>query len=163
MVRVIDAVTATIGRVLAICFPVMVVVTTAIVIGRYLFDAGSIAGQEVVMYLHATTVMLGLGYALQHDAHVRVDVLANRFGTRTRALIELAGHLLFLLPVTVAIIWFCWDYVAASWRIREGSPEVGGIPGVFLLKTLLPLGAALLLLQGIAETARAWVRFRAGE
>ncbi|MEM7220947.1 MAG: TRAP transporter small permease subunit [Pseudomonadota bacterium] len=156
----IDAITQAVGRVLAICFPIMVLLTAGIVAARYLFDAGAIAVQEAVMYLHAATVMLGLGYALRHDAHVRVDVLANRLGPRARAAVELAGHLLFLLPVTVAVIWFCWDYVAASWRIREGSPEVGGIPGVFLLKTLLPLGAALLLLQGVAETLRTLTKLR---
>jgi len=139
---------------LAALLPVMVLITFAIVVGRYLFDLGTIAGQETVMYLHGTAFMLGFAYALKHNAHVRVDVLANRFSARTRRWIDLAGHLLFLVPVCVCIIWYSWDYVAAAWRVREGSAEVGGIPGIYLLKTLLIASAGLLLLQGLSEIWR---------
>ena len=153
--RIIDGLTEGVGRALAWCLPAMVLLTAAIVVARYLFDAGTIAGQEAVLYLHGTAFMLGFAYALKHNAHVRVDVLAARFSARTRAWIDLTGHLLFLLPTAAAIIWFSWDYVAAAWRVREGSAEVGGIPAIYLLKSLLIASAALLLLQAFAETLRA--------
>jgi len=85
----IDRLVELCGRVLAAMLPIMVLITFAIVVGRYLFDLGTIAGQEAVMYLHGTTFMLGFAYALKHNAHVRVDVLANRFSTRTRNWIDL--------------------------------------------------------------------------
>ena len=106
------------------------------------------------MYMHAVVFMLGIPYALKHDSHVRVDVFAERLGKRGRAWVDVLGHLLFLVPVCVTILVFSLPYVASSWRVLEGSSEVGGIPGVFLLKTLIPLSAALLLLQGLAEVVR---------
>jgi len=143
--------------------PVMVLTTFAVVVARYLFDVGTIAGQEAVMYLHGTAFMLGFAYALKHNAHVRVDVYANRFSARTRNQIELAGHILFLLPVCICIIWYSWDYVAAAWRVREGSAEVGGIPGIYLLKSLLIASSVLLLLQGLAEIWRCIQTLRLAE
>jgi len=153
-VNLIDALVERLGTLLAALLPVMVVLTFAIVLARYVFDVGAIAVQEAVMYLHGTTFMLGFAYALKHNAHVRVDVLANRFSARTRAWIDLCGHLLFLVPMCVCVIWFSWDYVAAAWRVREGSAEVGGIPAIYLLKSLLLASSALLLLQGSAEILR---------
>ena len=77
----------------------MVLITIAVVVLRYVFDTGTIALQEAVMYLHGSVFMLGLGYTLQHNAHVRVDVLAQRLSSRARAWIDLLGHLVFLLPL----------------------------------------------------------------
>lgn len=150
----IDALVERCGKLLAALVPIMVLLTFGIVVARYLFDLGTIAGQEAVMYLHGTTFMLGFAYALKHNAHVRVDVLANQFSSRTRAWVDLTGHLLFLLPMCVCIIWFSWDYVSAAWRVREGSAEVGGIPAVYLLKSLLIASSVLLLLQGLSEIWR---------
>ena len=133
----------------------MVVLTAGIVLARYVFDVGTIAGQEAVMYLHGITFMLGFSYALKHNAHVRVDVLAGRFSDRTRTQIELAGHLLCLLPTCITIIWFSWDYVAAAWRIREGSAEVGGIPAIYLLKSLLIISSVLSVVAGARGASRA--------
>jgi TRAP-type mannitol/chloroaromatic compound transport system permease small subunit len=148
----IDQIVEASGRVLAACLPIMVVLTFTIVVARYLFDLGTIAGQEAVMYLHGTAFMLGFAYALKHNAHVRVDVLASKFSERTRAWIDLGGHLIFLLPVCLCILWFSWSYVAAAWQVREGSAEAGGIPGIYLLKSLLIASASLLLLQGLSES-----------
>jgi len=152
--QLIDALIERCGKCLALLLPIMVLLTFAIVVARYLFDLGTIAGQEAVMYLHGTAFMLGFAYALKHNAHVRVDVLANRFSARTRLWIDLAGHLLFLLPMCACIIWFSWDYVAAAWRVKEGSAEVGGIPAVYLLKSLLIASSLLLALQGFSEAMR---------
>ena len=158
--RAIDTFTEACGKVLAAFLPSMVLLTFAIVVARYLFDLGTIAGQEAVMYLHGSAFTLGFAYALKHNAHVRVDVLAGRFTPRTRALIDLGGHLLFLLPMCACIIWFSWDYVAAAWRVREGSAEVGGIPAIYLLKSLLIASSVLLALQGIAEISRCTTALR---
>jgi TRAP-type mannitol/chloroaromatic compound transport system permease small subunit len=133
----------------------MVLATVVVVVLRYALSEGSILLQESVLYLHGITFMLGIPYALKEDVHVRVDLVYARLSPRSRAWVNLLGHLLFLVPVTVCILWVSWNYVAASWRIFERSPEVGGLPAVFLLKSLLPAMALLLLLQGLAEAARA--------
>ena len=111
------------------------------------------------MYMHVTLFMLGLGYALQTNSHVRVDILYSKAPLKRQQLINLLGHLLFLLPLTLVLIVYSWDYVTASWRVQEASPEVGGIPGIFLLKSLIPISAFLLLSQAVVEfiqTLAAW-------
>ncbi|HEX7036242.1 MAG TPA: TRAP transporter small permease subunit [Pseudomonadales bacterium] len=132
----------------------MVLGTTLIVVLRYALNEGSILLQEAVLYLHAVVFMLGIPYTLKADGHVRVDLVYSRLGPRARTVIDLIGHVLFLLPVAGVLLLYSQSYVARSWRILEGSSEVGGIPGVFLLKTLIPVLAVLLVLQGLAEIAR---------
>lgn len=138
----------------------MVLVTLGVVILRYAFGQGSILAQESVMYMHALTFMLGIPYALKEDAHVRVDLLYSRLGRRGRALVNLTGHLLALIPVAIIMILYSRNYVANAWRVSEGSAEVGGIPGIFLLKTLIPVCASLLLLQSVAEIGRCVITLR---
>ena len=96
----------------------------------------------------------GAAYTLKTEGHVRVDIFYQRFSTRTRAWVNSLGGIVFLLPLCLFILGVSWNYVAESWAIRETSPEPGGIPAVFLLKTLLPVMALNLLLQGTAETLR---------
>jgi TRAP-type mannitol/chloroaromatic compound transport system permease small subunit len=138
----------------------MVLVTVLVVVLRYALNQGSIVLQETVMYLHAVTFMLGIPFALKHDGHVRVDLIYSRLGARGRVVVNLLGHLLFLVPVSISIIVFSYTYVANAWRILERSAEVGGLPATFLLKTLIPVMAGLLLLQGLAEIARCVVELR---
>jgi TRAP-type mannitol/chloroaromatic compound transport system permease small subunit len=152
--RAIDVLTDLIGRSVAWCALLMVLITLVVVALRYLFSEGSIVLQESVMYLHALVFMLGIPYALRHDAHVRVDVISSRLSERQRAVVEIVGHLIFLLPLCITVFVTSLPYVAASWRVLEGSGEVGGIPLVFLLKTLIPLTALLLAMQAVAETGR---------
>ena len=158
MIRVIDRLADALGHLCAWCACAMVVLTVLVVALRYGFGYGTIALQETVMYLHALVFMLGLSYALKGGAHVRVDVLHAGFSPRLQARIDLLGHLLFLMPVSILIVYTSWRYVGSSWRILEGSQEVGGLPLVFALKTLIPASAGLLMLQGMAETARCWQR-----
>ena len=132
----------------------MVLITLAVVLMRYLFNIGAIPLQESVMYLHGVLFMLGIPYGLSQDTHVRVDLLYSRMSEAQQRYIDIAGHLLFLIPVALFILITSLPYVAASWRVLEGSAEVGGIPGVFLLKTLIPVMAVLLLVQGMSETLR---------
>lgn len=132
----------------------MVAATCVVVALRYVFDSGAIFLQESVVYLHGAAFLAGLSYALRHNAHVRVDAVSSRLTARARAWVDLLGHLLLLMPVASAIIVLSAGYVADSWAVLEGSQEVGGVPAVFLLKTLIPTGAALLLLQAAALTAQ---------
>ena len=132
---------------------IMVLMTFAIVILRYALNSGGVLLQESVMYLHGTLFMLAIALGVGNNTHVRVDILYSRRSPEQQAWIDLVGHILFLLPSAGFIIWVSLPYVSNSWQILEGSSEVGGIPGVFLLKTLIPLTGALLFCQGIAGVA----------
>jgi TRAP-type mannitol/chloroaromatic compound transport system permease small subunit len=132
----------------------MTLITFVVVVLRYGFDTGWIALQESVMYLHAFLFMLGAAYTLGDDAHVRVDIFYRRFSAKKKALVNLFGALLLLLPTCIFIIVMSWDYVATSWRLLESSKEAGGLPLVFVLKSLIPIFCGLLILQGIADILR---------
>jgi TRAP-type mannitol/chloroaromatic compound transport system permease small subunit len=153
-VHYIDLFTDRSGRLLAWLVLAMALLTTVIVIQRYGFNIGSIAAQEAVVYMHGCLFMLGAAYALKTESHVRVDIFYRNFSPRTRAWVNSLGSIVFLLPLCVFIGFASWNYVSESWLVRETSPEPGGIPAVFLLKSLIPLMAVNLFLQGLAETLR---------
>jgi len=136
------------GRAVAWLTLLMVITTFTVVVLRYGFDLGSIAMQESIIYLHALNFMLGAAFTLKHDAHVRVDIFYQKMGPRGQAWVDLLGTLLLLLPVCGFIFWSSWDYVAAAWAVRETSGEAGGLPFVYLLKSILLLMPCLLMLQG---------------
>ena len=101
-----------------------------------------------------TDLLLGAAYALKHGAHVRVDIFYRNLSPRGQAWVNSLGGIVFLLPLCLFILGSSWDYVSESWAIMETSPEPGGIPAVFLLKSLIPMMAVNLLLQGLAEILR---------
>ncbi|WP_397572694.1 TRAP transporter small permease subunit [Silanimonas sp.] len=152
--KIIDGTSEVCGHVAALAATAMVVLTAGLVLA-FSLGVGSVRLQDLVLWLNAGMVMLGLGYALKHRAHVRIDVFSSRWSARTVARIELLGIGLLLLPFSAALVWFSLDYVAMSWRIGERSGSTGGLGGLYLAKTLLPVGAGLLALQGIAEALRA--------
>ena len=155
LANAIDGAIDALGRAISWLTGLLVALAFALVLGRYAFGVGSIAGQEAVLWLHSVAFLFGAAYALRHGQHVRVDLLYQRFSIRGKALADLRGTLVFLLPFCAFMLWISLDYVAASWSQHEGSREPGGLPGVFLLKTLIPVAAALLALQGIALALRA--------
>lgn len=150
----IDALSEWTGRLIAWLTLAMVLVTCAVVVLRYAFNLGWIALQESITYLHALVFMLGAAYTLRHDGHVRVDIFYRRLSPRGQAWVDLLGSLLLLLPVCVFMLWISWDYVAASWSLLEGSRDAGGLPLVYLLKSVIPLMVLLLLVQGIGQALR---------
>jgi len=154
LVRSLDRFADLTGRAVAWLTLFMVIVTFVVVVLRYLFDMGWIAMQESITYMHGVVFMLGAAYTLRHDGHVRVDIFYRRFGPRGRAIIDLAGAVLLLLPASIFIFWISWRYVSDSWSVLEGSREAGGLPGVFLLKSLIILMPALLILQGFSTALR---------
>lgn len=150
----IDRFTDLTGRIVSWLSVAMVLVVLTVVVTRYFLQVGSIALQESVTYLHATIFLLGIGYTLRHGGHVRVDIFYRQFSDRRKAIVDLVGGVLFLLPVSGLIFYSSWDYVLASWSIRETSAENEGIPLIFLLKTLMLLMPATLFIQGVAEICR---------
>lgn len=148
--RLCDWINEQVGRRVMWLAALLVLIQFAVVVLRYLFGTSFIAMQESVIYVHATLFMLTIGYTFLHDGHVRVDVLYAEFGPRGRALTDLIGTLIAVIPFCALVLWFSWGFVGASWKMREGPMFVGGLPIVYLLKTAIPVFAALLLLQGVS-------------
>jgi TRAP-type mannitol/chloroaromatic compound transport system permease small subunit len=140
------------GRAVAWLTPAMVVLSFAVVITRYFFGANTTALKDTVMYMHATLFLLGAAYALNKGAHVRVDILHRSMSMRHKAWVEAIGCIIFLLPFCGLIAFSSWNYVLQSWQVSEGARDSNGLPLVYLLKSLLPLAATTLALQGIADT-----------
>ena len=154
----IDALNTGVARLVRWLALFMVLVQFAIVVGRYAFGVNSIAAQESVLYMHATLFMLGAGYTLLVDKHVRVDVFYAKVRPETRRRIDMFGHLFLLLPSMAALLYWSWPSVRNSWKILEGPLSVGGIEAVFLMKSLIPAFCILVMLQSVSLLIRLALR-----
>jgi TRAP-type mannitol/chloroaromatic compound transport system permease small subunit len=156
----IDALNNLFGQLAAWSVLVMVFITFLVVVLRYGFNFGRISLQESITYLHAFVFMLAGAYTLKHNQHVRVDIFYQDMSTRNKAKVDLFGTLFLLLPFTGFIAWISFDYVLNSWKVLESSREAGGLPFVYILKTLIPFMAILLFLQAISLAGHAWLRLK---
>jgi len=149
---VIDRINAAVGRAASWLTLVMVVVTFIVVVMRYVFDAGLIWVQESVVWMHAVVFMLGAAYTLRDEEHVRVDIFYRAMNERRRAWVDLIGVVFFLMPLCALFAWKSFDFVTASWSIREASRESGGLPYPFIpmLKSVLLLMPVAVALQGLS-------------
>jgi TRAP-type mannitol/chloroaromatic compound transport system permease small subunit len=132
----------------------MVLLTFLIVVLRYGFNMGWIAMQESVMYLHGMVFLVGAAHTLRVNEHVRVDIFYRGFTPEKQAKVDIFGSLVLLMPVNLFIFFVSFDYVMLAWKILEDSQEAGGIPAVFLLKSLILVFSFTMVLQGIAEVIR---------
>jgi len=117
---------------------------------RYAFSIGSVWAQELEWHLMAPICLFGMSFALRHGEHVRVDVLFASFSERSKFFVEFISSLL-LIAICAIIVWLSWSYVAYSWNIGESSANPGGIPARYIVKSLIPIGFALMLLQALAH------------
>lgn len=154
MASAIDRMNTVVADVVRWLALIMVLVQFCIVIGRYVFGFNSIAAQESVLYMHASLFMLGAGFTLLVDKHVRVDVFYAKLDDAARRRIDIFGHLFLLIPSMIALLYWSWPSVRNSWAILEGPISVGGIEAVFLLKSLIPAFCILLLLQSLSLLVR---------
>jgi len=153
-VRSIDRLNDAIGRSVAWLTLAMVLIAFTVVVLRYVYAIGWVWMQESYVWLHGIVFMIGAGYTLLHNGHVRIDIIYRPAGDRYKAVIDLFGSLLLLLPMVLIVFLVSIDYVASSWGKLEESREAGGLPGLFLLKTVIPLFCLLLGLQGLALAGR---------
>jgi TRAP-type mannitol/chloroaromatic compound transport system permease small subunit len=151
----IDRLVAGIGHVAAWLILVVVLLQFALVVARYLFGLGSIWLSETVIYAHAAVFMLAAAWTLRGEGHVRVDIFYGEASARTKALIDLLGAILLLLPFMLVLLWLSVPYAQRSWEVLERSQEASGLPLVFVLKTLIPVFALMMALQGVAQAIRA--------
>lgn len=156
----IDALNCRVGSLLSWLSLAMVLLTAINVAMRYLFHAGEPWQAELVLFFHSILFLGVMGYALQTGDQVRVDVFYTTFSKRAKAWVDMLGAIFLLLPLCAALVYYASGYVAASWALHEASPEYHGMHGVWLLKTMLILGPALLGFQGVAMAIRALIILR---
>jgi TRAP-type mannitol/chloroaromatic compound transport system permease small subunit len=142
----------------------MVLVTFAVVVMRYVFDMGFIWLQESVVWMHACVFMVGAAYTLQQEEHVRVDIFYRDMSDTGRAWVDLLGVIFFLLPLCAFLGWAAFDFVLVSWRLNEASRESGGLPYplIPLLKSILIVMPVTLGLQGLSLFLKSFKTLRTG-
>ena len=148
--RWIDVLNERIGQVVAWVTLGLVLVVFVDVVMRYLFNTSFVFTQELEWHLFGFIFLIGAGYTLLHDGHVRVDIIYQRLGPKGRAWINLIGVIFFLIPGCIMVIITSWKFMYNSWSIMEGSPDPGGIPFRFLLKGTITVGFVLITLQGLS-------------
>ncbi|MBX3706280.1 MAG: TRAP transporter small permease subunit [Pseudomonadales bacterium] len=154
--RRVDPLLVALGRLTGWLWLLLLLTIVANVTMRYAFGEGYVQFEELQWHLYATGFLLGLSYALQADAHIRVDVLQERWRPRTRAWVELYGMLLLLLPFIALILWASIPFVRSSYLLNEVSQAPGGLPLRWIIKAMLPLGFLLLLLAALSRFSRVW-------
>ncbi len=159
-VRFVDAANERIGRGVAWLTLAMVLITFLVVILRYVFALGWVWIQESYVWLHGIVFMVGAGYTLLHDGHVRVDIFYRPRDARHQAWVDLLGSAFLLLPIVIMVAVVSWPYVFNSWRELEESREAGGLPGLFLLKSVLLVFSLLMGLQGLSLMARSFLTLK---
>ncbi len=150
LAHLIDALNERVGRITIWLVLVATLISAGNALVRYVLSDSSNAWLEIQWYLFGAIFLLGGGYTLKHNGHVRIDILYGRFGKRGQAWIDLLGGLLFLLPLAGLMAWLAWPIFLDSWRTLEHSSDAGGLVR-WPVKLLLPLGFGLLALQGVAE------------
>lgn len=161
--RIIDSVNEWVGRLTYWLVLFMVAIGVWNVVGRYL---GRSVGQnlssnaliEGQWYLFDLVFLLGAAYTLRHDEHVRVDIFYKNWSPKWKAMANLMGTLLFLIPFSLMVIYFSWETILNSWRIWETSPDPGGLPR-YPIKSMIIVSFGLLILQGISEAIKNWAIF----
>jgi len=160
MVRVVERAFDGLSVVLAWLMIGLALLATSVLVLRYGFGVATTAVQEAVIYLNAALVILGLSVTLLANAHVRVDVLSDRWPTHFQALRDLVGTLFLLIPMLAVIAWHGWDYVVRAWVMSEGSGDAGGLAGVYWFKSLILVGVALLFMAALLFAYRAFLVWR---
>ncbi len=148
--RAIDALSEAVGRLVVWLVLLVALLSAGNAVMRYAFNYSSNAYLEAQWYMFSLIFLLGGAYALKHNAHVRIDLIYGRFSKRTQAWIDVVGTLLFLIPLSLGVIYLAWPWFLNSFTAREVSPDVGGLPR-WPIKLMVPVGFALLLLQGLSE------------
>ncbi len=146
----INAINIAIGKSFSWLLLFMVLLTCLIVILRYVFSIGFIWMQELVRYFYASVFLACAAYTMVEDEHVRVDIFYSNLSDKNKALVNLLGNILFLLPVCITIFYYSFYYVLNSWMQFEGSLEERGLHAVFILKSFIWLFAIMLFCQGIS-------------
>jgi len=143
-----------IGQSVAWLTLLMVLFSAVNVLASWLFNLSWIWVRESITWMHGVNFLLAAAYTLNHQAHVRVDIFYAKMTMKKQALVDFLGTLLLLLPTSFFIAWASWPAFALSWRVNEVSSEAGGLPALYLLKSLLIIMPILLILEGVNQLVR---------
>lgn len=149
--QVIDLISEKIGIFTAYLILPMIIITFLVAFMRYVLDVGSIAIQEIIIYLHALVFSVGAAFTLKNDMHVRIDIFYNNYKRDFKKIINILGASLFLIPTCILIFITSWDYVISSILLLESSKEAGGLPILYILKSYILLLCITLFFQAISE------------
>lgn len=153
-IRLISTINRWVGMALAWLSLAVVVVCFTVVVQRYVFHTTQLWMQDLYVWLSGAMFTGVAGFALLQDAHVRVDIFYRPWSVRRKAIADLIGVVAFLLPFVTVVAIYGLPFVARSWRLYEGSANIGGMPGLFVLKSFILLFCLLVGLQGIAWALR---------
>lgn len=153
-VRVISAINRLIGLTLSWLSLAVVVVCFTVVVQRYFFHVSFVWMQDLYVWLSGAMFTGVAGYTLLRDDHVRVDIFYQPWSIRGKAIADLIGVVVFLLPFVIVVGTYGWEFVSRSWRLQEGSANYGGMPGLFVLKSFILVFCVLVGLQGLAWASR---------
>jgi TRAP-type mannitol/chloroaromatic compound transport system permease small subunit len=154
--RVVDPLLMKIGLWTSYLWLLLLSIIVINVVLRYAFGEGRIEFEEIQWHLYSAGFLLGLGYAVQTDSHIRVDVLHERFSPSLQAWMELYGIVLFLIPFALLVLIFAVPFVIASYELSEVSNSPGGLPFRWAIKAALPLGFGILLLSACSRLSQVW-------
>lgn len=155
VVAVIDRINDAFGKLAGWLTAFLVLIVMFDVVTRYVFNFSIVASQEGEWHVYSLVFLLGAGWALKEDRHVRVDVFYTKQSPRVKAWINIVGSFIFLLPFSILGFYATVPYVKASFKVRETSPDPGGLPGRWLIKGAILVGFALLFIQAISEIIKA--------
>jgi TRAP-type mannitol/chloroaromatic compound transport system permease small subunit len=155
LVRAISALNRIIGLALSWLALAVVLVCFTVVVQRYFFRTTQLWMQDLYVWLSGAMFTGVAGFALLRDDHVRVDILYRPWPVRKKAIADLFGVVVFLLPFLTVVATYGWGFIARSWRLYEGSANIGGMPGLFILKSFILVFCVLVGLQGLAMAGRA--------
>lgn len=163
IIRAIGAMNRVMGNLFAWLSLVMVIICFTVVVERYLLGFTVLWMQDLYVWLNGIMFTAVAGYALLRDDHVRVDIFYRPASIRTKAIVDMIGVFLFLLPFCWVVYAYSWNYIARSWRLMEGSSNVGGMPGLYILKSFILVFVVVIALQGIAWVLRSILVLRGKE
>jgi TRAP-type mannitol/chloroaromatic compound transport system permease small subunit len=146
----IDRLIKHIGQAVSWLTVVLVLVIVVDVFLRYVFNTTSAASFELEWHLFAAIFLLGSAYTLQNDKHVRVDVFYHRFSEKKKAWVNLIGTVFLLLPFCIVAFYESLSFVSSSYSVLEISPDPGGLPARYIIKSAIPIGFFLLGMQGVS-------------
>lgn len=156
----IDNINLKLGRSVSWLSLIIVLLMSFNVLARYAFKLNLIWQQELILFMHSVIFLAGAGYTLLHNKHVRVDVIYCHLSEKHKAMIDIAGTILFLFPFCFSISYFSYDFIINSWNIMEKSPEYNGIYGIFILKSFIWIFTFSLTLQGISTIISSIIKIR---
>jgi TRAP-type mannitol/chloroaromatic compound transport system permease small subunit len=148
------------GKILAIIMILLIMNVFYDVVSRYFFHGGSIAMQELEWHIFGVMILFGMSYALREEAHVRVDFLYNRFSPKTQAIINIVGTILFIIPLSLFIIYVSYDFVMDSYTTNEISDDPGGLTHRWIIKSMIPLSFIYIIITSFGYITKNLIIFR---